>query len=76
MRFAFLPMEWALNSITKHLITLITSMYLTMQFNIVVYKTHSRVKTVDLPDLRTLHNFLCEVIQTPQSNVESFDLYV
>jgi hypothetical protein len=51
-------------------------MYLTMQFNIVVYKTHSRVKTVDLPDLRTLHNFLCEVIQTPQSNVESFDLYV
>lgn len=64
LRSAFLPEEWASKSITEHLVILLPCTHLNMQFNIVVYKTHSWVKPADdLPSLRNLHDFLHEVIQ-------------
>lgn len=68
----------AVYRIGKHLVTLVAGMQPDMQFNIVVSKIHSWVKTIDdLPLLRTLHNkFPSEVTQTKNTNVVSLDLCV
>lgn len=76
--YVVLPVIWAVKPTGKHLITLIAGKYLDMQFNVGVYKIHSCVKTFDdLPLLSILdNNFLSEVTQTKNRNVDSLDLYV